>query len=112
MLKGPASVNYGAMPPGGLINFVSKRPHANPLQEVELQVGNYGLKQAAFDIGGALNNSGSVLHRPVGLARNSDGAMQAVVHIHQGAAGVSARGSFDGSHEIVAEGEADITSRL
>lgn len=79
VLKGPASVNYGAMPPGGLINFVSKRPHANPLQEVELQVGNYGLKQAAFDIGGALNDSGSVLYRLVGLARNSDNVID---HVH------------------------------
>ncbi|WP_079225308.1 TonB-dependent siderophore receptor [Stenotrophomonas maltophilia] len=78
VLKGPASVNYGAMPPGGLVNFVSKRPSANPLQDVELQVGNYGLKQAAFDIGGALNDSGSVLYRLVGLARNSDNVIDQV----------------------------------
>ena len=40
VLKGPASVNYGAMPPGGMLNFVSKRPTADPLREVELQVGS------------------------------------------------------------------------
>jgi len=78
VLKGPASVNYGAMPPGGLVNFVSKRPHANQAQEVELQVGNYGLKQAAFDIGGALNDSGTVLYRLTGLARNSDNMIDQV----------------------------------
>ncbi len=72
VLKGPASVNYGAMPPGGLVNFVSKRPRAGQLQEVELQVGNYDLKQAAFDIGGELNGSGTLLYRLTALARNSD----------------------------------------
>src|SRR3546814_576777 len=30
------------------------------------------MKQAAFDIGGALNESGTVLYRLTGLARNSD----------------------------------------
>ncbi|WP_421570594.1 TonB-dependent siderophore receptor [Stenotrophomonas sp. PD6] len=78
VLKGPASVNYGAMPPGGLVNFVSKRPHADQAQEVELQVGNYGLKQAAFDIGGALNDSGTLLYRLTGLARNSDNMIDKV----------------------------------
>ncbi|HVJ39727.1 MAG TPA: TonB-dependent receptor plug domain-containing protein, partial [Stenotrophomonas sp.] len=49
VLKGPASVNYGAMPPGGMVNFVSKRPTEETLREVEVQLGNYDLKQAAFD---------------------------------------------------------------
>jgi len=79
VLKGPASVNYGAMAPGGLVNFVSKRPHANQAQEVELQVGSHDLKQAAFDIGGALNDSGTVLYRLTGLARNSDNMID---HVH------------------------------
>lgn len=79
VLKGPASVNYGAMPPGGLVNFVSKRPHANQAQEVELQVGSHDLKQAALDIGGALNDSGTVLYRLTGLARNSDNMID---HVH------------------------------
>lgn len=79
VLKGPASVNYGAMPPGGLVNFVSKRPRADQVQEVELQVGNHDLKQAAFDLGGTLNDSGTVLYRLTGLARNSDNIID---HVH------------------------------
>ena len=79
VLKGPASVNYGAMPPGGMLNFVSKRPTADPLREVELQVGSYDLRQAAFDFGGPLNDSGTLLYRLTGLARNSDNVVD---HVH------------------------------
>ena len=78
VLKGPASVNYGAMPPGGLVNFVSKRPRAGQLQEVELQAGSHDLRQLAFDLGGTLNESGSVLYRLTGLARNSDNVIDQV----------------------------------
>lgn len=72
VLKGPSSVNYGAMPPGGLVNYVTKRPDADMTQEVEVQVGSDDMKQVAFDIGGALNDSGTLLYRLTGLARNSD----------------------------------------
>lgn len=72
VLKGPASVNYGAMPPGGLVNYVTKRPHEDLANEVELQVGSDDMKQLAFDIGGALNDGGTLLYRLTGLARNSD----------------------------------------
>lgn len=78
VLKGPASVNYGAMPPGGLVNFVSKRPRADQLREVELQAGSHDLRQLAFDLGGTLNESGSVLYRLTGLARNSDNVIDQV----------------------------------
>jgi len=71
-LKGPASVNYGQMPPGGLLNYVSKRPQAEPLRGIELQYGSYALKQAAFDLADRLNQAGTVSYRLTGLARNSD----------------------------------------
>ncbi|WP_101925861.1 MULTISPECIES: TonB-dependent siderophore receptor [Luteimonas] len=72
VLKGPASVNYGAMPPGGLVNYVSKRPTATPLREVELQLGSHDLRQLTGDVGGPLGDSGTLSYRLTGLARNSD----------------------------------------
>lgn len=72
VLKGPASVNYGAMPPGGLLNYVSKRPTDYALREVELQVGSEDMRQLAFDFGGPLNDDASLTWRLTGLARNSD----------------------------------------
>lgn len=72
VLKGPSSVTYGAMPPGGLVNLVSKRPTDEPLREVVLQVGNFDLRQGAFDFGGPLDDDGTWSYRLTGLARNSD----------------------------------------
>ncbi|HUH31546.1 MAG TPA: TonB-dependent receptor plug domain-containing protein, partial [Rhodanobacter sp.] len=72
VLKGPSSVVYGAMPPGGMLNMVSKRPTAEPLHEVGVEVGSFDLRQGTFDFGGPLNGSGTLLYRLTGLARNSD----------------------------------------
>lgn len=78
VLKGPSSVAYGAMPPGGLVNYVSKRPTTEPLREVELQVGSHDLAQGAFDFGGPLGDSGTLFYRLTGLARNSDNVVDYV----------------------------------
>lgn len=72
VLKGPASVAYGAMPPGGMLNYVSKRPTQETLREVEVQVGNYDLFQVAADFGGKLTDDGVWTYRLTALARNSD----------------------------------------
>lgn len=76
VLKGPASINYGAMPPGGLVNYRSKRPTAERLNEVEATVGSEDLRQVAFDFSGKLNDSGTLLYRLTGLARNSDSPVE------------------------------------
>lgn len=78
VLKGPSSVNYGAMPPGGMINMVSKRPTEETLREVEVQLGSYDLKQVGFDFGGKLDENGTWLYRLTGLARNSDNLVDQV----------------------------------
>jgi len=72
VLKGPASILYGEIQPGGLINLVSKKPLAEPFYEAELQVGNWGFVQPRFDISGPLTSDGSLLYRLNGLYRRSD----------------------------------------
>ncbi|WP_396616185.1 TonB-dependent siderophore receptor [Lysobacter soli] len=72
VLKGPASVAYGAMPPGGMVNYVSKRPTDATLREVEVQVGTYDLFQLAGDFGGKLTDDGVWTYRLTALARQSD----------------------------------------
>lgn len=72
VLKGPSSVTYGAMPPGGMINYVSKRPTAETLREVEVQVGSYDMFQLAGDFGGKLTDDGVWTYRLTAMARNSD----------------------------------------
>ncbi len=72
VLKGPSSVTYGAMPPGGMVNYVSKRPTEETLREVEVQVGSHDMFQLAGDFGGKLSDDGVWSYRLTALARNSD----------------------------------------
>lgn len=71
VLKGPASVLYGQISPGGMVNRVSKRPSLLAKNEVEVQGGNYDHKQGQFDIGGKLDDDGDVLFRTVGVYRDA-----------------------------------------
>lgn len=72
VLKGPASILYGEIQPGGLINLVSKKPLSEPFYEAELQVGNWGFVRPRFDISGPLTSDGSLLYRLNGLYRRGD----------------------------------------
>lgn len=72
VLKGPASVLYGQISPGGMVNRVSKRPSEEALREVQVQYGSNRHMQAQFDIGGWLDEGGSLRYRLVGLARDAE----------------------------------------
>jgi len=55
VLKGPASMLYGQVAPGGVVNLVSKRPRFEPHYDLGLTVGSYGFYEGTFDLGGPLN---------------------------------------------------------
>jgi iron complex outermembrane receptor protein len=71
VLRGPSSALYGLIPPGGMIDMISRKPTADMVNEVGLQAGNFGRYQGQFDIGGAIDADGKYLYRLTGLARNS-----------------------------------------
>lgn len=72
VLRGPASVLYGAGSPGGLVNFVSKRPTERPLREVGIEVGSFDRVEGKFDLGGTIGTGDDLSYRLTGLARNSE----------------------------------------
>ncbi|MDP9895531.1 outer membrane receptor for ferric coprogen and ferric-rhodotorulic acid [Variovorax boronicumulans] len=72
LLRGPASVLYGQASPGGVVNVVSKRPTAEPLRELQVQLGDHNRKQVAGDFSGPLDADGKVLYRVVGLVRDAE----------------------------------------
>jgi iron complex outermembrane recepter protein len=72
IVKGPNSVLFGQISPGGMINRVSKRPTRDTLREVEVQAGNNDLLQGLFDFGGALTDDGTLLYRATGLVRQAN----------------------------------------
>lgn len=71
VLKGPASVLYGQMSPGGMVNVVSKRPTFQPGGEAMLQYGSNARLQAGLDLNGVIGNDQSIGWRLVGLAQNA-----------------------------------------
>jgi len=72
ILKGPASSIYGASSTGGIVDLITKRPTETPFHEIELQTGSYDRLQGNVDFSGPVNDSGSVLYRFTGVARNAD----------------------------------------
>ncbi len=52
ILKGTSGIQAGTSAPGGLVNYVVKRPTARPLREVRLEAGKRGSVLAAVDLGG------------------------------------------------------------
>ncbi len=71
VLKGAASVLYGASAPGGIINTVSKRPTTEPLRELNLELGSFARKQVSGDFAGALDQDGQWSYRLTFLGRDS-----------------------------------------
>lgn len=70
--KGPASVLYGAGSPGGLVNYVTKRPIDDTFSEIELEVGSDDLYQGKFDFGGRVDPTGTMLFRMTGVVRDAE----------------------------------------
>ncbi|MDP3608383.1 MAG: TonB-dependent receptor [Methylophilus sp.] len=63
VLKGPASILYGALEPGGIVNYVTKRPQAESSHRVEQQLGSYDFRRTTVDSTGALNKDETLLYR-------------------------------------------------
>ncbi|MBE9201706.1 MULTISPECIES: TonB-dependent siderophore receptor [unclassified Nodularia (in: cyanobacteria)] len=73
VLKGPASILYGDIDPGGLINAVSKKPLSEPFYAAEFQLGNRNFVRPRLDISGPLTPSGNLLYRLNTLYTKDDG---------------------------------------
>lgn len=63
VLKGAASVLYGQVQPGGIVNAVSKRPKKEALSEASLELGSFGLKTLSADLNRPLSGSGKAAFR-------------------------------------------------
>ncbi|MFT4117928.1 TonB-dependent siderophore receptor [Bradyrhizobium sp.] len=57
VLKGPASILYGAGSPGGIVDMVSKKPKFEPYNEMFVSTGSYGRIQAGIDSTGPLDKN-------------------------------------------------------
>ncbi|PSB11082.1 hypothetical protein C7B62_07040 [Pleurocapsa sp. CCALA 161] len=63
VLKGPASVLYGQAQPGGVVNYVTKKPLKEPSYNLELTAGNFGFIEPSLDISGPLTADKKLTYR-------------------------------------------------
>src|SRR5262249_38296698 len=63
VVKGPSSVLYGRIEPGGVVNIVTKQPLPDHHLSADMLFGSYGLYRPSIDATGALNRSKSLLYR-------------------------------------------------
>lgn len=63
VLKGPASILYGASEPGGIINLTPKQPLDTPFAEISATVGSFDNYKGAIDFSGPLNDDKTVKYR-------------------------------------------------
>ncbi len=71
-LKGPASILFGDVAPGGVLNFVSKKPLANFMANVDFKTGSWGLVRPAIDLTGPITKSRSLRYRVNSSYERSD----------------------------------------
>lgn len=50
VVKGPASLFYGQLAPGGVVNYITKRAQAKPSGSVSVQVGSYDYARTQVDV--------------------------------------------------------------
>lgn len=63
VLKGASALLFGRMQPGGLINYVTKRPLPRRGYAAQQQAGSFGNYRTTFDATGPVVSSGRVLYR-------------------------------------------------
>ncbi|HIJ61724.1 MAG TPA: TonB-dependent siderophore receptor [Rhodospirillaceae bacterium] len=80
VLKGPASILFGRIEPGGLINVVTKRPEADPHSMIGQSFGSYNLKRTEWDSTGQVTADGQFLYRISGSYDDADSFRTYVSH--------------------------------
>ena len=68
VIKGPSSLLYGQINPGGVINYITKRPEPVRRVEVSASLGDHGYNRAMIDATGPVPGSGDkLLYRAIAM---------------------------------------------
>ncbi len=79
VLKGPASILFGNVQPGGIINLVTKKPLSEPYAFIDLSVGSFSFYRPSIDLSGPLNEEQTILYR-LNLAYENAGSFRDFVN--------------------------------
>ncbi|MDF5712131.1 MAG: TonB-dependent siderophore receptor [Nostoc sp. S4] len=72
VLKGPASVLFGQVEPGGIVNIVTRQPLSEPYYNLAFEAGSFGYYQPIIDLSGPLTTDKTVLYRLITSYEASD----------------------------------------
>ncbi|PSB67411.1 TonB-dependent siderophore receptor, partial [filamentous cyanobacterium CCP1] len=73
VLKGPASVLYGNLEPGGVVNIIPRQPESDPSYTFRGVIGSFGLFRPSIDLTGPIDDNGQFLYRFGALYEREDG---------------------------------------
>jgi iron complex outermembrane recepter protein len=79
VLKGPASVLYGNVEPGGVINLTTKQPLSVPFYAADISIGSHSFFRPSLDFSGPLNGDRSVRYR-LNVAYENSGSFRNFVN--------------------------------
>lgn len=63
VLKGPSSILFGGLEPGGIVNIVTEKPQREFGHELEVGSDSFGAKRISGDTTGSINSDGSLRYR-------------------------------------------------
>lgn len=63
VLRGPASVLFGAQEPGGVVNLITRQPLDEPYYNLAFEAGSYEFYQPSIDLSGPLTPGDDILYR-------------------------------------------------
>ncbi|MEM7184852.1 MAG: TonB-dependent siderophore receptor, partial [Spirochaetota bacterium] len=72
VLKGPSSMTFGSIEPGGALNMVTKKPLGKDYYEFEVGGGTFNQYYATADLTGPLNKDKTLLYRLLAVGRKGD----------------------------------------
>ena len=72
VLKGPASVLYGQLQPGAVVNIVTKQPQREWAGSASLSYGRYDDWRGTIDLTGPLTAGGDIRFRLTGACDDAD----------------------------------------
>lgn len=65
LLRGPSGALFSEGAPGGVINFITKKPKAERSYNVDLSLGSWNFRRASVDLTGPLSKNKKLLYRAV-----------------------------------------------
>lgn len=69
--RGPSSVLYGSLAPGGVVNYITKRPKAERGGELSVSAGSYERLGASLDVWGSIDQGQTLRYRVITLGQTN-----------------------------------------